>query len=443
MELPQQADLILWRSLAGVFLCHESIGEVVLLAESETWSLAFDEDGLGVLWNAEGAEVHASECMRYTLVAETADAPPFVLDKGAADDQLPAVTLRAFHSTYQAFTFEVTWVGRPEPVAAPFHVFQHRAGGARVWWAIGLIRKGIFGQTSATWLYGWWDHWHRSLQALGLAVPHLRYAQQTKQTNKVRAAADWDMWRCLPHPCVSTFALVVILARLCKPQTGHFRHDKNGEHIAGWSAFARAWFAKVWAQESVECVVMMDDCVQVRPGLPFGGHDPAPIFARAGRLDLRALAAHPLGSQVLDHVRCVDASHADFLTVLIETSCKQFKWFFKQLVWLFATHCEEALLHFQEHGEKEVELPQDPFAAKRGTVGETWKRFVKRRVDGDRHKRMFGHLYSSRKYFQEAKGANGFLQISAAFDASRVGGLGRMVGVVARGNDLAWPPPQV
>jgi len=432
MELGQAGDVELFCSSGRHFVCHRRTGEVVQLPDGQ-WQLAFDDQGLAVLWTGADAVFNASEFLQYTLVHLDEDSPAFVLDQ-QQEESSPEL-LQTFHSDYKGYSITLTPSGCTSGVEVPLYRFKHRISGASLWWDVCAIRKSfVVGKAASSWLYSWWRHWLASCEGLGLHIPHLRLSKVSRQ--QCNRDGEYLLWRCLPCPTLSTYALVAVLSRLCKPQVGQHRADKNGEHVEAWTLFARALFHRLGGAMPDDWVFMMDPNVVVRPRLPFGGVNPLACVYHKGHIDLRALLDEPLGEACLRRWGYAECEKVDVVNLLVKASSKVDRWFFMQLVWHLASMCEESFL---ETVSDVGAAGGEPARGAAHTVGKTATRWLKSREDGGRNARMYGHLLEGRKVFEVAREIN----ISCCFDASRVGGKSRLLGAVCAGNRLAWTPPQV
>ena len=126
--------------------------------------------------------------------------------------------------------------------------------------------------------------------------------------------------------------------------------------------------------------------------------------------------------------------------LLRATYRKHLYWLFRQLAWALATEIEASVLGDCAMVSAEPAARVETVAGNRFALGAFAQRDAKSRQQrwDDVHEALLAYHYGCHQHF-----AKEIRHISCAFDASRVGGLGRMLGVILDGNVLAWAPPLV
>ena len=319
-------------------------------------------------------------------------------------------------------------------IAAPTFKFQHVCRGARVWWGLGEIRKQLLGDTKpSVWIYDWWWSWAKHCERFGLEIPHMRFAKACKRSSA--SAAAYDIYRSLQTPTVSSYALVLILMRLSKAQTGQGRQDKIKSHVALWSVFARSLIRKFSRDGLCEWVLMLDTQVVVRPGLPIAGASAVSVPFHNGCVDLRQCQGHPNGNQVVAALGAVSLHEVDVLDLMMCTSRVSLAWFCKQLLWHVGEMIDANVAQADDSLEGVASRPQASLV--RSAPMTTQAVWYRRQQEGSRNLNLIAYLFASRRLFSTHRGHVGF-----AFDASRVGGLSRLLGIGSVGNIVTWFPPQ-
>eukprot|EP00971_Amphidinium_carterae_P344713 6485276-Amphidinium_carterae.1 len=439
---------LIYDASSGRQLLHEELtGQKILLDAGATWTLHTDQD--------EEAFVHAEHrdpMYCYDAVSDVVFAPDDAPhDLHVLVDGSTPISLWEYKRRHTPVSVKLQVGGASTVATVKTYKLHQAVGGTFILWSVPEVFKlGHIGQslTCSQWCQSWWQWWEKSLMAMGACAElHLRKSMTTGARNQYSVPADDTGPRFLHEKCFSTLALIHVLVRASAPSRGS--KDKSQEQMQSWSMVGAAVVRKFLnGLGDVEQCIYLDPAVQARVGLPASGSNPCQVHIRDGRMDLSAVASSDLPS-IRDTVQTL-RKHANIDNIpimealaLLSSAGVKARWLYMQLLYAVVTLVECS--YMREHNteqpeevEEENELcntyhERKDHRQKKAKHRMELSRFCWR----DKHKSALRAFYSLREYFASEQ------IVSLAVDASRIGGLQRVVSYLCRPDGFGlWLPPQ-
>ena len=286
--------------------------------------------------------------------------------------------------------------------------------------------------------------------ALACELPesHPRRAIPTKHLDAPPTDVGWRIFDC---PTCSSQLLMHLLVRWASPSKSHVQKSESSR--LSWEVMLRGVMELAVSQHPRREIHFFMTLHRCEPGKPLLGEDLislavsvdglvdlSPVLASENPLaDVMRLAVPPLQERLplLN------------LLVLLDKIGKKAATIHRQLVNELASLLDQAI-HAQSDvrnpkakskqvGETSIDLTASRFgtAAKRRGDKVARKKKVIQWRDKNRRRTVWRHCLAARQALQ------GQRCVSAAFDASRLGGKGQMFGAIHGGQLTAWLPPQV
>lgn len=361
------------------------------------------------------------------------------------------VDLHEYRSAHRPLEVPIKPASVGEAVTCVVFCLTHTVDGARVFWAFRQIFDGLIGnciKTASMWYQNWWQWWARHFEAMGLPPTHLRKAVQPRLGGAARHV-DPGPFRIFPEASTSSWGLVALLVRFVKPTRGSAAKHEN-ERLA-WSSFLRGLMARalenaVPSRRMLRLYLSLDS---QEFSLPLAGCRPIELVMDGSEVDCAPLDA--LDDQVFQKLwsqRTWKGTSVGFLDMLL---------FFGHLGRPALVYFSQ-VLRFAGSLVERIALPSPPArtAGESGVVsmeecvGSRYAKEKKHRlgvfqrqlalrayVEKDGGRQLLQYFCAGRECFQ------GEQFVSAAFDASRVGGRSTLVGFVASTQNRGmWLPPQ-
>ena len=368
------------------------------------------------------------------------------------------VQLSQYRQEHETFTMPLKGACA-DPFSLDVVVLKHRVSGNKVLFSLPRLYDVAIGKsarmTASAWYQSWWPWWTEILLSHHLDNNHLRKPVPRKALEE----ANTDSTRFLDFACISAHALIILLTKWATPtRTGKPKDDATRQ---AWLALHHAFMNKAHASEEVaELPFFIDPAAQVESGLPIRGNNLV-VLPMLGRI----ISVYPLLQSEAPFMRTTIACLQELplqdghrveigcLLCHLERAGKTELWVWRQLAHGCAQKLHSVIedLVLAKHSEPSRQQPpntsstsssQDVKAqglksmqADRRVSKHTAKYNVVHVKSWTRQKLILKHWYALRHHFDKA-------HLTVAFDASRVGGVERMIGIIGTSNHTAWLPPQ-
>ena len=311
--------------------------------------------------------------------------------------------------------------------------FERMWDGAYIFWSIDFIIKQILphlSKTTSDWRFRWWHWWQTHFQRLGGPSSHLRVS--------IKAAPEFDAAGiCLsrfPKPTVSTAAFVLILLRLGSPCV----NEKNDDHRMAWFRLLRdiirscVSFPITWTVYRFPKPTPMwaDVC----------GRSPVKLTILRGQIDHEPLLhAYPAYKDL-----CTKAMLRFDAPIPLENYCtavmqfgRRGDWIVMQLVRLLQKHIDAHIMGAQNSPPPAAEAAPVSALLVRGrrSLKHNFTARVLKSHTLTVERQMLLHWLTARAMLKNER------YWTQAFDASRIGGINRLIAVICVAGQILWCPP--
>lgn len=361
-------------------------------------------------------------------------------------------TLAEFKQRHRSIEVPIQVLGHSVPVHIDCFVLFAPASGAQTLWSLAALYSvfaGSEGASCSRWYQNWWQRWQKLLSHLGDdATMHMRKPTATRHSAEGLA----DATRFLPVAIVSAHALIPLLTRWSNESKTKL--SKNRSQQQSWRLCLDALITTFMSDiKPVDVAFFLDAIVDMRPGLPLVGNNMVLMRIVGGTIVLTPLAtcdeAVALAAMSVLGFPDPPAVPLAELCLGLDRAGRKVLWLWKQVVFNMACIVEGQVLEMATPGANENQSgppPAEPElllagAVARGQAGRKRKhdlamRIVPLRID-DRSRKLINYFFCMRHHFAKQN------TVHLAVDASRVGMLNRMLGLISRpGGEAAWLPPQ-
>lgn len=408
-----------------------------------------DAHGRAYIMSADGTSEWCQDHFENTVVRLQDDSQGVYIMLPSGD----AMTLVDFQQRHEALQIPVPLPARAIPVKITIFLLKQSVSGVWLLWSMSSWYQTCLGDsatcTCSRWYQNWWPWWGKLLVSFGLDASHLR--KPVANSSK----GDADPLRFLAEPTMSTTAMVILLSRWSSESKSS--KDKNEPAKLAWQACLQGVLRFAFDEtRSVNFAVYLDLAVSVRPGLPMVGVNQVRLPVRGCLIDLRPVLecdepAVLQSLQAVGKIHMPSQVHLFELCVMMDSAGRKVQWLWKQFVHNITCVIDSTVLQLAEtvHGptsdnveETDTDIPAEDLLIGR-IAAQRQRRLAKHKlklsplISTVSARRILQYFLSSRKHFQKQQ------CLHVAFDASRVGGLSRMLGFISRPDGFgAWMAPQ-
>ena len=436
----------------GWIAYHELTGETQALpVGSGAWSKHEDDDG-SVFFRQGENMMWAGQCF-HMVVLQDDEGSYFVLHGSDSENVEP---LQDYQQCHKEDELQLPVSGGS--TSLKLWRFQRPWSGSHFFWSLYSLRNSTAGESSMTpsqWLESWWPWWTKFLGRLQIACPeHLRKASPKRNVREVPCPKTKLLFRVLPHPTASTFALLALMMRMSSKTTVGRSVRKDEKARLAMQSVLVGYFDLLLFREKVvwEAVVFMDQQATCTAGLPSQGQNPQILrITPTCMVELGSLSSWgEWGESLLVELGISDEIHLiEFCNIVVHAGAK-YLFLFAQLVHQLASRIEQNLLsalprqsvtdssgRASDNCVSAVEAPESTKSQIPKRLASLGKFAQTSLVDAPKKVKL-KYYFATRRNF-----ANGQF-ISISMDATRLRRQGFLLAVIAKpGNVAAWLPPQV
>eukprot|EP00971_Amphidinium_carterae_P347708 6489836-Amphidinium_carterae.2 len=430
-----------------LFLLYDAWTESKVELEGSGWELAEDEDSSKMyVSDADGQSRWCTDLIELCIVMD----PDTGLLTVVQDDG-STVSLDSLKKRHRQVSVPVQVPGTHVPHGVTAWVLELSSSGAYVFWSLTYLYNTFVKSDLPPnrWYHSWWPWWLKSVTALGLdSAVHLR--------KPVPVGTDeTEVLRIFREASASTYALLMLLTRWSNASK-----SKAGQKVKktqeDWLVLLKGVLSTFVGEATMQFSFYLDNAVSIRPGLPLAGANRLVIEMVAGALDLSPLVTctEPLVQKSLTGIGmalepCTQVPLLQFCLFLDKAGTKAL-WLWKQVLWYLGTMVESAVLTSLEGQPVSSSEVTDAASAETILLSQRQQLLARKRIRSKAMmrvkvsvhcsrlpRRLLQYFFALRRLVSESK------TVHVAFDASRVGNVQRMLGVVSVKSTCGILPPQV
>jgi hypothetical protein len=427
--------------LNRTFLMCKLTEEKVYLPDN-SWALSHDDDQKAYIQPCGGESSYCEEWMD-NIVFEFPEDSGKLRVNFANGEHRRTLSLEEYQQRHRPHKVPLNIIGHALLVGFDVFALHSSVGGAWVLWSL----SSMFGQiitgvdtTCASWYHNWWPWWRKILEKLGMdPAKHLRKPMMINVGSK---AAEMDPLRFLHVPVLSSYAVIALLTRWGNISKGSVA--KNEETRQAWRLLRESMFKKfIVCHEFVELCFYIDSAAVATPGLPLQGLNGIRLPVRNGNMDLTPFASSdlPMLSCIptkFQHLEDLSAVPISEVCDVIEAGGRSTHCLWMQMVVSLGAMIEQSIIcNLAVVEPDEVFVSESHLlagTAERQRMGRLLRFQSKMKIAPqctvDMCLRLLQFFFAIRCAFVNLR------CFSLACDASRLGGLNRMIGFVARPDNV-------
>lgn len=441
-----------WDEHCRRYMLFENNTEERIMLDVGEWSLGFDDADIAFVESAEGESLWCCDLCAYTVVKHPTEQTIIVFDESRGQQ----FTLEEFRQQHHSFRVPICSPGRSKPDDIDVCVLDNSFAGVYVLWSLNSLYAVFINAVQSTcskWYQNWWKWWEKTVIRFGIdCYSHLR-----KPCAYTLSSADDEATnhcRFLPYATMSTFSALVLLAKWGTCAT--HRPQKNQGFVRNWSdCFQGLFDTFAYCEEPTAILVYLDPLVEMRVGLPTKGNNAIELIIDQGHIDLTPLTTCDEACvvkllELLETFPVPNAVPLALFCLELSKSGRKGMWLWSQIISCVARIIDVVVMEkLKTISADQTNLlhsgdPETLLVSRAGAQRQFRARREKLRMQiaplklDDRDRRLLHYFFCIRELFNDAG------TIHVAFDASRIGGLNRMLGFITRPNgEGAWMPPQV
>ena len=347
--------------------------------------------------------------------------------------------------------------------ADAFHLnvilLKHAVSGNQLLFSLPSLYAHALGKgakmTVSAWYQSWWPWWVKILEQHALDQRHLRKPMPRLS----KGQTNTDHSRFLDVATVSAHALLILLTKWSSPtRSGRQKDDGNRQ---AWSTVHHSVLSKAFpAGQATAIPVFIDTSTAVRSGCPLVGANLVTLGVCGLEVDVYPLlmSEAPFMPVTIECIRQLPLRNGHFVDMdallrHLEQAGRAHFWLFRQLLHGCSLQLTGKLLEVIQQsrtGQSQTQAeapgphtnhPEALLQSRKSTQSDKRMQQHSRRfhVVGyktwSRDKAILKHFYALREFFDKQ-------HVTVAFDASRIGGQERMIGIISNSDRTAWLPPQ-
>ena len=449
------------------FILYEQLSEQQVVLGDADWSLCFDDSGVGFVANtASGEKRWCDDLFAHTVLQDPDHAGEVIV---VVDGENDVLSLNDFRQLFISVSVKLQSCVGAQHIDLNGFVMRGAHHGVLVLWSLKTLHAALFpksGVCASRWYLNWWHHWEKSVGKLNVHInSHLRKPQATAHIPRCRHDAAN---RFLEEPTMSTYVLLNFLVQWASPSKGG---KKDEERRLTWELFLKSFIRKYTLDRNVEWSLSIDPTSVVYCNFIVQGANRVRLRVVDGLVDCGPLLECDVDAVAIlfkDINKIVDPSAVpvDVLLRWVFSGGRKYLWLQKQfLYWVTcmidgqvvddATLVDKSELEDVDGVEPAAPPLDEPegFEAEDDAEGDSFLQSARVRQAASRKAKEKQLLDTSeaadegdnntvlRYFFASRKHCDQHKSFCGAFDASTVGGIGRMLGIITAGGRAVWMPP--
>eukprot|EP00971_Amphidinium_carterae_P150647 2986542-Amphidinium_carterae.1 len=367
-------------------------------------------------------------------------------------DSAESRTLVQYRQAHCPCSYGVQFIGVGSAQEVDIFLLSHEHSGCNVLYDLPSLYKLVLGasatMTPARWYFSWWPHWEKMLALHRVPNVHLRKAAVVGE--KAAQALDDDV-RFLKVPTVSTHVLLLLLSRWGSESKSSKKKSDTARQ--SWKVCLMSLLKRWFPQGSQTVLHISSDTAAIAaPGYPVQGNNFIEVQIEGDELLWEPFIAADTQASSLVRVLENVAPRMKLCDLLwsLDAAGRKMQWLYDQVVLVLASTMERNLIRERERSSEMASGAPTCVALEEilqsVQCGRRQRKYDKQRLrlqtkaaamDGTARSAI-QYVMAMRKTFANAQ------VLHFAWDASRVGGKGRLLGALTRCTGVAaWLPPQV